>query len=221
MSISRDCNIKQIHGRILLSEQSKIFINGMPSLQGHEWDGSLARPPWAWGDQKKVGAIKNEISECLKELQGNFCAYCGMPFEVTSSSQIEHIAPKGNGRYPQFMFHVSNLVHACSLCNGFEKKEKAMYFNTIGVRHVDYEQCYFNIVHPYLDDPDDHYDLDIPNSKVLISHKTLQGQKSIAVFKLAEEPLTAERGKLIMEELYGFDPIFRDAFEAAKERRGY
>lgn len=221
MSISRDCNIRQIQGRVILSPASMAFIARMPILQGHEWDKKLVRPPWLFGDLKILKALKKEISSLLKVLQGDFCAYCGMSFYVTSSTQIEHIAPKGTGRYPQFMFHTSNLVHACSLCNGFEKKEVKANINTIDLLNANYDLCTFNIVHPYLHNPDEHYDLQISLGKVLISHKTPQGKKSIEIFKLDDEPLTIERGKMIMEKLYTIDPLFQDAFDAAVAKRGY
>jgi uncharacterized protein (TIGR02646 family) len=193
----------------------------MPNLSGHEWDGKLARPPWNWGDKTRLAALKSEISTALKELQGEYCAYCGMRFDVTSSSQIEHIAPKGNGRYPEFMFNVSNLVHACSLCNGFEKKEADAHFDTIAVLDANYELCAFNIVHPYFDDPEVHFRFTQAANRVLITHLTAKGQKSIEVFQLDGEALTSERGKMVMVSRYNMDPVFRQAFEDALIRRAY
>lgn len=194
----------------------------MPPLLGHEWDGSLTNPPWKRGDKTRIKNLKHEITKCLQDLQGEFCAYCGMPLRVTSAAQIEHIAPKGNGRYPQFMFNISNLVHACTLCNGFEKKEKKGHFNTIGgPANANYELCYFNIVHPYLDNPDDHYDFTQAGIKVLITHKTLKGQKSIAVFELDGEPLTSERGKTIIIARYNVDPALQQAYEDSLKQRQY
>lgn len=223
MSISRDCNIKQIQGRILLSPESRTFISRMPNLQGHEWEdkGVLIDPAWHYGDKARIKRLKKEIKECLKELQDNFCAYCGMQFYVTSSTQIEHIAPKGNGRYPQFMFNESNLVHACSLCNGFEKKEAAGNFDTIAAVNAVYELCAFNIVHPYLDDPDAHFEFTQAGNKVLITYKTPKGQRSIDVFQLDGEALTTERGKMIMVAQYQMDPAFRNDFEESIKRRAY
>lgn len=215
MSTSRKFNIQQIQGRILLRTLSKAFIARMPALQGHEWDGKLDRPPWLWGDRSRISDLINEISEALTELQGDNCAYCGMQLNVTSAPQVEHIAPKGNGRYPRFMFHVSNLVLACSLCNGFEKKEREHNFNTIVTVAPDYENCVFNIVHPYLHNPDDHYEFKIQGIEVLIFHKTPEGKRSIEVFMLAEEPLTTERGKIAMLNAYNFDEKFKNIFDAA------
>lgn len=221
MNISRDCNIRQMPGQIWYNPHQRAFINGMPVLQGSEWDGPLPRPPWKWSDRKAINGLKAYIKNSLEHLQENICAFCGMPLYVTSAPQIEHIAPKGNGRYPQFMFHSCNVVLACSLCNGFEKKEKKAHFNTVSVLRPVYENCYFNIVHPYLDDPDRHYDINRSGNKITISHLTIKGQKSITVFKLAEEPLTTERGKVLFEKLYDIDPELQAKFDAACKRRGY
>jgi len=208
-------------GRVWYNPTQKGFINGMPVLQGFEWDGKLPRPPWKWGDRQTIDALKKYINDSLQVVQENICAFCGMQLYVTSSPQIEHIAPKGNGRYPQYMFHSCNLVLACSLCNGFEKKEKKEHFNTVGRLDPVYERCYFNIVHPHLDDPDNHYDINRNGMHITISNLTLKGQKSITIFKLDEEPLTTERGKSLMTKLYDFDPTFQAQFEASCQKRGY
>lgn len=218
MNIMRLCNFRQMPGRVWFNPIQKVFIDTMPKLLGNEWDGNLARPPWKWGDQKIILGLKQYIKDSLKPIQEDICAYCGMNLYVTSTPQIEHVAPKGHGRYPQFMFHSCNLVLACSYCNGFEKKEKQQYFNTIGVLDPIYEKCYFNFVHPHLDIPDDHFNLSRVATKVIISHKSLKGQKSIAVFKLDEEPLTTERGKVAFEKLYEFDLKFQADFENACKR---
>jgi uncharacterized protein (TIGR02646 family) len=221
MSILRICNIRQMPGHVAYNANHMALLARMPRLNGTEWDGPLPRPPWKWGDGTKVNGLIISIKTQLKIIQGDVCAFCGMNLYVTSGAQVEHIAPKGIGRYPQFMFTPQNLAFACSLCNGFEKKEKKEHFNTIGVLNVDYVRCYFNIVHPHLDNPDLHYDIRRAERHITISHRTLKGQKSIAIFKLDEEPLTTERGKAIFVELYDFDPKFRIAFHEACKRNSY
>jgi uncharacterized protein (TIGR02646 family) len=193
----------------------------MPVLKGHEWDGALARPPWIWGDRVKVQAIKNHIKAELSRLQGLFCAYCGMRLELTSIEEIEHIAPKGPGRYPQFMFHPSNLVFSCSLCNGFEKKERPAFYNTVYTLNSDYEKCRFTIVHPYLDKPEKHYVLGVKNDGITISSLSPEGTNSIDMFKLDEEPQTSARGQHLHKYMYDFDPKYNQAYSEACARIGY
>jgi uncharacterized protein (TIGR02646 family) len=199
--------------RLYYSREQKEFLENIPDLEGHEWDGQLDYSIWSRGSRTMINQIREFIKEALIESQGKVCAYCGGRLDVTSGIQIEHIAPKGNGRYPQFMFHPTNLTLACSLCNGFEKKEKKEHFKTIGKLEENYEDCYFNIVHPYLDNPEDHYELGINHLGITIKSKTLKGQKSIAVFKLDEEPQTNARWKCFLEHRYNIDPRFKTLFD--------
>ena len=83
-----------------------------------------------------------------------------------------------------------------------KKKEKKEFCNTIGKKGNFYEEHYFNIVHPKLDDPSEHYDLGRDKNKVTIKSKTIKEQKSIAMLKLDEEPHTTERGKTLISHFY-------------------
>jgi 5-methylcytosine-specific restriction endonuclease McrA len=123
------CKLQRKQFRIAYTDEQKAFIASMPKLIGKEWDSNrkLSKPLWIRGDGTKIEQLKSHISTDLNTKQEPFCAYCGMKLNLTSNDQIEHIAPKGSGRYPQFMFEESNLILACSLCNGFEKKEKHEY----------------------------------------------------------------------------------------------
>ena len=196
-------NYRQLMGQIYFIPEQMAFIRSMPELKGNEWKGdNLDKAVWSHGDGVKVKRLVRYISKALEELQGNYCIYCGMLFGVTSGKEVEHIAPKGDGRYPQFMFTALNLVLACSLCNGFEKKERKVprnYWDTIaGPAEHDYRDCEFTIVHPYFDDPDIHFDfvhVAGNDPKVVIEGLTAKGLCSISTFKLDEEPLTTERVK--------------------------
>jgi uncharacterized protein (TIGR02646 family) len=206
-------NLRQIEGQVLLTPELRTFIQNMPELEGYEWEGNkLLRPPWTWGDGTKIKNLTQYISQSLDELQGEYCVYCGMRFDVTSGKKIEHIAPKGNGRYPEFMFHTLNLVHACELCNGFEKKERDDYWDTVETLDDNYEDCEFKIVHPYIDPPGNHFELnyDKVNGKVLIKGISPQGIRSIKTFKLDEEPLTTERAKQVERWAKEQNPAIED-----------
>jgi len=212
------CKLEQKQFRIEYTIEQESFIARMPTLVGKEWDKGKDRLDyslWKHGDGVKIDALKAHISEELNKKQEPYCAYCGMRLNLTSNDQIEHIAPKGPNRYSRFMFEKSNLILACSLCNGFEKKEKKENMNTISKLNAVYENCQFNIVHPYFDNPEVHLDLGDPlHKKITIKSITLKGQKSITVFKLDEEPQTNERWHHFVEHIYDIDPRFREVFEA-------
>jgi len=139
------------------------------------------------------------------------CAYCGNRLFETSGDEIEHIAPKGRNRkkeqlHPEYMFTILNLVLACSYCNGFSKKgitdTLRLYdeskdgidekLDTIESLESTYEEHKFNIVHPYFDIPDEHYELSGAHNAFIkgISEK---GINSIKIFKLDSTQMTSAR----------------------------
>ncbi len=225
MNMFEICKLNQKQYRILYSKEQKEFIDNMPELNGNEWDNkrNLDYTIWKRSAGVKIEELKQHIKKALIEAQGRYCAYCGMKLELTSEIQIEHIAPKGKGRYPWYMFHSSNLVLACSLCNGFLKKENKEYYDTIDREDDDkYEKSDFNIVHPYLDDPDQHFVLGSPinkgiiiSPKIIDGKKSIKGQNSINVFTLYDEPQTNGRWHHYVEYKYDFDSKYRQAFEEA------
>ena len=144
--------------------------------------------PWSGDDWNKntndLKRAKAHIHSELDTLQNNECAYCGLTMRETTQAQIEHIAPKGSEKtlfYPQFTFEAANLVLACSLCNSSSMKGT---FRTISKLHADYKKCEFNIVHPYFDEPNDHYFWADPEYKTIIKNKTSKGEQSITIFEL-------------------------------------
>lgn len=126
-----------------------------------------------------VGFIKSVIKECLDKGEGT-CAYCGSPLWITSNPEIEHIAPKY--KYPQWMFEPKNLVYACHLCNGPLRKGK---INTVELESSDYDSCEFKIVHPYLDNYQEHYKFDLLSAtELIVTGISKQGRYSVELFKL-------------------------------------
>lgn len=144
--------------------------------------------------KKRTNAMK-ELKERLRKeldiLQEGRCAYCGNVLYVTSALEIEHIAPKGKDLYPEFTFHCKNLVAACSYCNGCHKKHAK---DVVSKRDSEYEKCEFKIVHPYLDNPNDHI-LWTDDRKVIIekASSSSKGQFTISLFGLEEPPHTFQR----------------------------
>lgn len=107
-----------------------------------------------WKDQKSLTkAIKNRISTHTIIAQGGRCAYCDTPLS-RGAHVIEHIAPKGI--YGEFCYEPYNLVMACTACNSTSNKGDE---DTIvaPVNRRDYAVNRFKVVHPYFDNPDDHF----------------------------------------------------------------
>ncbi len=143
-----------------------------------EWKGSM----WDTDATDEIKSIKSKIRRQLENGQTT-CAYCGLKLNGTSKGEIEHIAPKASFRYPQFTFTLLNMVLACHFCNGFDKKGTN---DTISKTHKLYRKCEFSIVHPYFDNPDDHFEWDDKNTTILISVKnnSERALNTLKIFKL-------------------------------------
>lgn len=117
--------------------------------------------PGAWDlNDENVNKFKDIMKTSLNELQGGRCAYCELPL-LTRNPEIEHIAPKGGTKRPKHIectFLPINLVYACHNCNSPEcKGVKDTVINKNGSN--DYKKWTFSIVHPYLDDPTEYFDI--------------------------------------------------------------
>lgn len=107
-----------------------------------------------WGDQKDMTkALKNRISAHTIIAQGGRCAYCESML-LRGAHAIEHIAPKGV--YGEFAFEPYNLVTACTSCNSTTNKgENDTVKHPVNIQ--DYAANKFVIVHPYFDNPEEHF----------------------------------------------------------------
>jgi uncharacterized protein (TIGR02646 family) len=202
--------LKNLENRIRYAKRHKRYLNRLKPYTGGEWDDKELK--------KTLGPIKASIRTQLDAIQNGECAYCGLSYEETSGSEIEHIAPKGGGkrpRYTQFTFTPYNLVLACHLCNHPQKKGQE---NTIDALRINYKDCRFNIVHPYFDSPEDHFEWVAKGNKVLISYKTPQGKRSIEIFDLAGEAHNQARAK---KALYNSQKLEDDIEQKLQQALNY
>lgn len=137
----------------------------------------------------RTKTLKAKIRQLLDAYQSH-CAYCGLELGGTSAGAIEHIAPKGRNRHPEFTFEAENLVLACDFCNGSKKKFQK---ETIAVKNIIYNQCHFLIVHPYYDIPDNHYSWVDNVSRIVIQSSTPKATASIKMFELDSPKMTKFR----------------------------
>ncbi len=182
--------IKQIKGKVRLQ------INQIRYLQ------SIPKPNLAsdWDRQDKVmQSIKLEINSQLEKLQDGYCSYCGLKLEETSRPEIDHIAPKHIALYCNFIFEPQNLALSCQFCNGSSKKHR---YNPIIFFFYLYDHCNFEFVHPYFDDPDDHYEWVDESIRIMISDKSTKGKKSIEIFELDTIKQSEARSKELIYDQY-------------------
>lgn len=161
--------------------------------------------------------VKARMKDHFDDVQQERCCYCGLLYDRTGRGEIEHIAPKGATLYPQFTFHPNNLAAACQLCNSSSMKH--MYDSIHTLSNI-YENCVFNIVHPYLDDHTQHYQwrYGILNIVISANPNSLKARESIRLFKLDSEKRTRaraiERNQRRLEALYNIPLAIKDRIRA-------
>lgn len=131
---------------------------------------------WRLGDTQ-TRALKHRISEYTIRNQKGRCVYCEMI--LRPGTAIEHFAPKGLN--PEFTFHPKNLFSACSCCNSSSVKGENP---TLGIPSTSkYKNNNFLIVHPYIDNPDDHLKYKDPEKTIFdLPNCSAKGRNTINFF---------------------------------------
>lgn len=149
----------------------------------------LSLKPWSggqWDSQtNKMKEYKKYLRSKLEQNQNCKCAYCGFTLKVTANPQIDHIAHKSN--YPEYTFEKDNLVLACPACNMNPAKGEE---DTICTKATSYATCTFLIVHPYFDNPAEHYEhafKHVDGKFSFLCHKTIKGEWTITKLGLNSE----------------------------------
>jgi uncharacterized protein (TIGR02646 family) len=147
----------------------------------------------------KMTEIKRKMKEDLWLLQNGLCAYCMKELDpripsdggLALDGDREHIAPKS--LHPEYIFESKNLVLACIVCNRTLKNDT----DTIHTKNLNYDNCRFNIVHPYLDTISQHIEF---TDGVITKIFTPEGSETVEMFKLDEPWLTRQRIKALLCE---------------------
>ncbi|WP_039988857.1 HNH endonuclease [Vibrio owensii] len=198
--------INKLPSMPIISQETLTGISQLSPLVGGEWDIK---------NNQYINDFKSSLRTQLLTIQGNKCAYCGLPFDETGKTEIEHFAPKGgpvHPKHPEFAFTIDNLVLACNLCNSPVKKGN---FDTIEIKEPIYRNCTFKIVHPHLDNHDLHYEWPAGAGTVLIRGISDQGRESIRLFKLDSIQHTEARTRLKVAAYLDTIPGGRDLVDAA------
>lgn len=164
---------------IVYDQDDRNHIAGLNPPLGRTWDKPNAR----------TRILKQKIRAQLDATQAS-CAYCGLELGGTSGGEIDHIAAKGRARHPEFTYIEQNLVLACNFCNGPKKKFQK---ETIRSKNVVYAYCDFLIVHPYFDDPNDHYSWVDNAKRIAIQSISPEGEATIGMFDLASPKMARFR----------------------------
>lgn len=174
--------INQLTQTFTLTAAEQAVVAGLMPFTRDTWESYAARN------------IRDTIGVQLRNFQNGKCCFCGLLYDETGRGEIEHIAPKKArpSEYPEFSFNPQNLAMSCQLCNSSTMKGQ---YNSIATYNANYQQCTFNIVHPYLDNHTLHYRWSHGLLRVVITGLTNEARESIRLFKLAEEHRTTARAK--------------------------
>lgn len=114
-----------------------------------------------WSDDDLAG-IRKSLRDHYRIEQTGVCCFCRNTVSLQSAlnSHVEHIAPKS--LYKDFMFNPKNLCVICTDCNEIKRNQevfdKVPDTVTAGQtrRRYPYASSAFRIVHPHIDEYDDH-----------------------------------------------------------------
>lgn len=201
--------------KFTLAEQK--IIAGLMPFVGGEFDSRKAIKLTSKVLRKDRDQLVSSIKDKLIKIQGNYCIYCGLHEDHCGVLEREHIAPKGSGSYPQFMFEPENLCLACHHCNFDLKGEE----NTIYRASAIYAKNKFSIVHPYFDDYNLHIEHLIKNGSAIIRRKpwSRKGKKTIELFELNSVPNTAKRSGLLIANEWSFDDKYDALYNSVLQKK--
>jgi len=199
--------INRLTNNFALTVAQLTLLDDMVPFDSDDWDSGV----------NLIVAIRERIGVQLRDFQNGKCCYCGLLYDETGRSEIEHIAPK-NARvqdYPEFSFTETNLAIACQQCNSSSMKGE---YDPILNYSPNYQDCTFSIVHPYHDRPSQHYSWSNGPIRVLITGRSLEGRESIRLFKLDGEARTMARAKQrIFERILNLANLTQNSLERIKK----
>jgi uncharacterized protein (TIGR02646 family) len=144
-----------------------------------------------WSRQTNtVKAFKKAVMDHGIAEQDSKCVWCESKLgsKARRSAHRDHIAPKEH--YKKWTFLPANIAVACEACNGFTVKSD---LDTIAVETPNYEDCDFRIVHPYLDNSEEHIEFVQEERKIVMVGLSVKGRWTIENLQLDGTASTARR----------------------------
>ncbi len=132
-------------------------------------------------DWNKLKSLKHKLSEKTLETQEMRCAYCEciLGEYARTRPELDHFVVKS--LHKEFTFEPLNIFSSCHNCNEVLKGDE----DVLCRENTNYEDCEFSIVHPYLDDVDEHIKYILPKIVVNKKRSTSKGLKTIKMFRLS------------------------------------
>jgi len=166
---------------VKFSKEQKEYIKSLSLSSGDIWKST----------DDKMEDIKNEITKQLLKIQDSYCIYCGFTIDFYDFFEREHIALKS--KYPEFMFEPLNLALACNTCNKSTRKGRRNLL--IEPKNKNYKLNKFKIIHPHLDNRDDHIMFSTDGISLIAKNNSKKGKETIKIFKLNNPGYLTLRGQ--------------------------
>lgn len=161
------------------TEEEKAIIEQAKNEGGDIWNNLI------------LSAIKRRIKIHYRTDNFEQCCYCkrDLQDEFNMVIDIEHVLPKANPLFSEYMFDIENLNISCKRCNMNIKKNRIDFIVDLHTIKPNYQvsQKYF-FIHPNFDFYFDHIDYEstIRNNKKLIKYncKSEKGKYTYTYFNL-------------------------------------
>lgn len=160
----------------------------------------IARLSVAGGwDTAEANPLKAKIKPYLLTKTFNCCCYCrrSMHQWYAMTIDIEHVLPKGNGKFPQFTFEIKNLSVSCKRCNmGIKRSDTSFYLGAADEADP-FKSEHYAIIHPNLDVVDNHLGfLSVQyNGKLMVKYQvvnaSMKGNTTYEYFELRKLELNS------------------------------
>ena len=164
---------------------------------------SVAVPEALQGPQPRYD--KQEVREALSKMQHEKCCYCEKWIATTGQGQaVEHFRPQSLGKYPELKNEWTNLLHACSDCNGAKGGKFPL--------QEDGTPLLIDPSDPAIN-PEDHITFDVNDeedatfARAKAKNDSPIGAKTIEVIKLDITPRRRDRKKTFIELLRAYGEI--------------
>jgi hypothetical protein len=140
-----------------------------------------------WYDgENDTKSIKNNIFRHIFFQSKLHCCYCNKLL-IRTEREIDHFIP--NADRPSLSFHPYNLIPSCGYCNSILKKKHnpEVHYNR------KYSDSLFFIVHPYLNDIEEHIVFGIDEVSFDYDTCSIFGLNSIELFELYTDEAHIQR----------------------------
>ena len=123
--------------------------------------------------------LKAKLKPFLLTRTAHCCCYCRLSMHQWHglTIDIEHVLPKGNGKFPQFTFEIKNLSTSCKRCNmGIKRSDTSFYLGAANEADP-FKSEYYRFIHPNLDVADNHLHILAVqhNAKLMVKYQIIGG----------------------------------------------